>query len=200
MTTIKEGAFQSCSSLRSMYIPDDVTDIGPNAFQHCSSLQTIHIPDGVTTIGECAFQNCSLLKLIYVPDTVTQIAWSAFHGCTTLDRRHVNLPNYHFNTVIWLCQRFNNLPIHRACYHYGRNISLDNLSALIRENRESLNRESLIAMDTMGMNPLHILCCNPHATAEAIQIIANVQPALLNQADMTGCTPLRLFMMRRSLV
>ena len=94
----------------------------------------------------------------------------------------------------------NNLPTRHVCYHYGYNntsssSTFDNLSTLIRENKQALT-----TTDAMAMTPLHILCCNPHATAEAIQIIANVQPALLNQADMTGYTPLRLFMVRRNLV
>lgn len=42
----------------------DPTIIGDYAFQNCSGLTSITIPDGVTTIGNRAFNNCSGLTSI----------------------------------------------------------------------------------------------------------------------------------------
>lgn len=64
VTRISAAAFQYCSSLTSITIPDSVTSIGYNAFYNCSSLTSITIPDGVTSIGQYAFLNC--YKLIEV--------------------------------------------------------------------------------------------------------------------------------------
>ena len=77
------------------------------------------MPDGLTTIKQCAFRNCELLRSIIIPDTVTTIDPDAFNECNKLQQRQVDHPNYHLNTITWLHQRFNNLPIHRDCQPVG---------------------------------------------------------------------------------
>ena len=62
ITTIPDEAFNNCSSLTTITIPDTVTSIGNNAFQYCSSLTTITIPEGVKSIGWDAFSNCRNLQ------------------------------------------------------------------------------------------------------------------------------------------
>lgn len=79
------GAFQGCSQLRSVVIPNTVTEIGSGAFSGCSGLTTIHIPDSVTTIGSSAFAGCSSLKTIHIPEAVTVIEYDTFWGCTSLE-------------------------------------------------------------------------------------------------------------------
>ncbi len=84
VTSIGSFAFRGCSSLTSITIPDGVTSIGYQAFYNCSSLTSIKIPDGVTSIGEYAFYNCSMLTSITIPDGVTSIGSSAFSYCWSL--------------------------------------------------------------------------------------------------------------------
>ena len=81
---IGEAAFQNCTSLESITIPDTVTSIGNSAFQFCSSLTNVSIPESVTTIGESAFQECTNLESIILPDGITTIGESAFYGCSSL--------------------------------------------------------------------------------------------------------------------
>ncbi len=52
----------------------------------------------------------------------------------------------------------------------------------------------------MGMTPLHILCCNPSATTEMIQAVVEGEPSSLTQTDVTGSTPLQLFLKCKSLM
>jgi len=77
-------AFEGCSILRSITIPNTVTTIGDRAFDHCESLTEIAIPDSVTSIGSYAFCGCYNLTEITIPDSVTAIGENAFFACRGL--------------------------------------------------------------------------------------------------------------------
>ena len=80
VTSIGSSAFNNCSSLTSVTIPNSVESIGDNAFQNCSSLTSATIGNNVTSIGDNAFNGCSKLKKIEIPDSVTYIGSKAFDG------------------------------------------------------------------------------------------------------------------------
>ena len=63
ITSIGNGAFGSCGSLRELVIPSSVTNIGEVAFGNCGSLRELVIPSSVTSIGRAAFNYCSFLQL-----------------------------------------------------------------------------------------------------------------------------------------
>ena len=84
VTTIGDEAFEYCSSLTSVTIPDSVTTIGNGAFAWCSSLISITIPDSVTTIARYAFYECDSLTSVTIPDSVTTIGAHTFEGCSSL--------------------------------------------------------------------------------------------------------------------
>jgi len=195
--SIKYCTFDGCTSLRSISIPETVSFIEEGAFCHCISLQSIHISEGVTFIAFFAFYHCKSLRSIQLSDSVV-IGKDAFDECEVLNQRLPIGRNYHQDTVTWLRQRFNDLPIHQACYRYGYTTSKSNpnhLSALINENKQSI-----LDTDAMGMTALHILCCNPHATAEMVQLMVETDPSVLSLQDATGCTPVELFLICRGLL
>ena len=88
---ISSNAFQDCSNLIDIKIPNTVTYIGWDTFCNCSSLTNIIIPNSVTQIGVEAFYNCNNLTDIIIPDSVTRIGNSAFYKCSSLI--NVILPN-----------------------------------------------------------------------------------------------------------
>ena len=70
--------FIGCRSLKSLVIPDSVTNIGDYAFWGCSDLADIVIPDGVTSIGERAFSGCISLKSLVIPESVVNLNGNPF--------------------------------------------------------------------------------------------------------------------------
>ncbi len=84
VTSIGDWAFEYCSSLTSISIPDSVTSIGDGAFYYCSSLTNVTFGSGVTSIGWYAFEGCSSFTSITIPDSVTSIGSFAFSGCSSL--------------------------------------------------------------------------------------------------------------------
>lgn len=84
VVSIGDKAFEYCSGLSSVTIPNGVTSIGGSAFWYCSSLTSVTIPDGVTSIGNSAFVQCSGLTSIDIPNSVTSIGGNAFSGCSGL--------------------------------------------------------------------------------------------------------------------
>ena len=78
---VLRGAFQNCSGLTNITIPDNATSIADDAFSGCSGLTSITIPDSVTSIGSSAFKDCSSLTSVTIGDGVTSIGSSTFYGC-----------------------------------------------------------------------------------------------------------------------
>ena len=102
---INEHAFAGCISLKSVYIPNNVTTIGNIAiaddlgfvvvntgpFYCCRNLESVSFSNSVTMIGDYAFCGCSSLTSIEIPNSVNTIGISAFSGCTGLTS--VEIPN-----------------------------------------------------------------------------------------------------------
>ncbi len=91
VTEIGSNAFDECSSLTSVTIPDGMTFIRAYAFYNCIGLTEVTIPNSVTNIGLCAFENCYKLTSVNIPDGVTGISIRAFMGCSSLTS--ITIPN-----------------------------------------------------------------------------------------------------------
>lgn len=89
VVSIGKLAFFNCSSLRSIHIPESVTSIGDNAFRNCSSLSSINIPKHVTSFGKGVFLDCSKLASVSIADGVTGLGTGTFKNCVFLTSIHI---------------------------------------------------------------------------------------------------------------
>ena len=90
LTSIESGAFNGCTNLKTVVVPEGVETIADEAFKGCTELLTVSLPDGLTKIGNFAFQSAKKLFAIRLPETLTEIETYAFRYCSSL--RSVVLP------------------------------------------------------------------------------------------------------------
>ncbi len=64
-----------------------VTEIESYAFQECTRLTSLILPDTIQKIGDFAFLNCKRLENLYIPDTVEDIGWGIVNGTWWLSTR-----------------------------------------------------------------------------------------------------------------
>ena len=84
VTRIGNGAFNKCTDLTSITLPNTITSIGNNAFRGCTRLSSITLPNTITSIENNTFKGCTRLTSITLPNTITSIGKSAFSECTRL--------------------------------------------------------------------------------------------------------------------
>lgn len=80
------GAFENCTALTDVKIPNTVIEIGDGAFYNCSALTEILIPDSVTFIGTHALYGCSLLETVSTGDGLTSFSISDILGITSFNQ------------------------------------------------------------------------------------------------------------------
>ena len=99
VTSIGSSAFEGCTGLTSIEIPNSVTSIGSSAFEGCTGLTSIEIPNSVTSINDNVFQNCTGLTSLTIPNSVTSIGSNAFYGCVNLTNISVSPENEKYCSI-----------------------------------------------------------------------------------------------------
>jgi len=122
VTSIGNNAFEDCSALKNLDIPQSVTEIGSKAFLGCSALTSLVLPQTVNRIGNTAFQGCSNLETINIPSGVKLIENDTFHGCEKLN--DVTIPanvTLIGNSAFKACKTFRNIEIPKGVTKIGTN-------------------------------------------------------------------------------
>ena len=105
VTSIGSSAFNHCTELTSIVIPNSVTSIGDGAFYGCTGLKEVHISDiaawckidfgssdaNPLNYAKNLYLNGELITELVIPDSVTSIGSYAFYNCTGLT--NIVIPN-----------------------------------------------------------------------------------------------------------
>jgi len=97
VTAIGDKAFNACTKLAGVVLPDTITTIGTYAFYDCS-MTSVNIPEGVLKIGSYAFFSTNI-KVLNIPKTVTSIGSGVVEGCHYITAINVDEANEYYSSV-----------------------------------------------------------------------------------------------------
>ena len=82
VTKLTTNAFCGCTNLETVNFAENsqLQMLGGSAFKSCTSLKSITLPEGLTAISGNAFKYCRALRNVYLPDTMSVIDNLAFTG------------------------------------------------------------------------------------------------------------------------
>ena len=90
VTGIGYGAFDSCESLETVKMRDNLLSIEGSAFLGCTSLKEIHLSNSLKELGDAVFNSCTSLQEITIPEQVTMIYTETFKDCIALKAIHLS--------------------------------------------------------------------------------------------------------------
>ena len=78
----EHGAFEECTALEKVVLPDSLKVLGQDTFKNCSQLGSVTFGNRLTTVAERAFEGCTALTSLSIPGSVRYLG--SFSGCTSL--------------------------------------------------------------------------------------------------------------------
>lgn len=94
--TIGAEAFAGNTTLTSISIGKNVTEIEYGAFKDCSYLNKVSLSDSLVTIGNAVFSNNESLKKIILPKNLKTLGSGVFAGCNNLTTIEIAKENPNF--------------------------------------------------------------------------------------------------------
>lgn len=149
--------FTWCRSIKSLELPDSVTEIGEYAFSICYGLEAIHLSKGLTNVVYGTFVDCSKLTDITIPENVTKIDTDAFKGCQAL--RSVYIPG-------------NSVKIEKRAIGY--NSDTEKNSTLLIIGHKGSTAETYAAGESFAF----------HNVADPLTHYASVEPTCINEGNI----------------
>ena len=195
---IEMSAFRYCHVLRSIRLSKTLEHIGVYAFFLCESLEALFLPSTVKSIEYRAFVYCQSLRLMILPndidlsnvgDEITS-GTGIFHIAGTVGVSYED-ENGHITDESsrqvneWLFHHMDEAPFHKLCYISSITTKL--INDYLTEN----GTDAALAIDPyLDMTPLHMLSMNPHAPADTIAALLNVNFEVAFRVDNQGKTSL----------
>lgn len=97
--------FWKCHSLKEVILPKNLTDIPVSCFMDCMSLEHIELPEGIGKIETWAFAGCCRLKEITLPESVKVVDGMAFNDCVSLENVIFKYPKTYITGTFESCPR-----------------------------------------------------------------------------------------------
>lgn len=91
ISEIDIAAFNGCTNLKEIRLPNNLTSMGINCFMNCTSLEKVTFGNSLKSVSASAFYGCSSLSEIVFSNSITVIGGSAFAFCNSL--KSVELPS-----------------------------------------------------------------------------------------------------------
>ena len=140
VTNIGEYAFSYCTKLKNIVIPNTVTEIGYGIFSQCENLTNVTLSNSIKDIPGWAFAMCKNLTSISIPSGVTEIGSGAFTECENL--ASISIPDsvaYIWENAFEKCMALTRVTIPSNVESIGSGAFADcsNLSNIIFLNAES---------------------------------------------------------------
>ena len=102
-----------------LVIPDGVTQINGGAFNYCTSLKSVTIPDGFTKISEGTFSYCTSLTSVKIPYSVMEIGAGAFYKCDSITAVYYGGSKEQWESLATGGYRINNPGLWNAAKYYN---------------------------------------------------------------------------------
>ncbi|MFR5759348.1 MAG: leucine-rich repeat domain-containing protein [Bacteroides cellulosilyticus] len=87
LKNISNSAFEKCTALEKVVLPEGLTNIDYHAFYQCSALKEISFPSTLTTLGDAVFYRCTSLTEIALPASLTY-CYYPFYECYNIKESH----------------------------------------------------------------------------------------------------------------
>jgi hypothetical protein len=109
-TVLFDKLFRGHSEIKSVKIPDSITNIGGFVFDGCTNMKEIILPEGLTDMWQYAFTRCGI-ESIAIPGNVRSILPFTFYQCENL--KQVRIGEGTANIFAWA---FKDCPALRDVY------------------------------------------------------------------------------------
>lgn len=97
-TNIGKRAFEECSNMTDIKMPNTITKIGSVAFSSCYALTDMSLPNTVTELGSWAYSHCRSLTKVHFPKALIGIGLNALVGCENVTSMEVEQGNPVFDS------------------------------------------------------------------------------------------------------
>lgn len=90
--TVDDNAFENCTSIKSVKMPDNLVALGKYVFKGNTSMSTLVFGENTIQADQECFRNCTALDSITFNKVLDSLGGSAFQGCVAL-KSVTGLPN-----------------------------------------------------------------------------------------------------------
>ncbi len=99
ITEIDDNAFTGCTALHSVTFGANLQSIGTQSFSFCTALTSFSVPDGVEYIGDFAFSECTGLTSFTLGTSVDSLGKAIFYSCRNMANVYVSAGNASFSSL-----------------------------------------------------------------------------------------------------